>query len=119
MAQATMEPDKARKEELIKKAAAMGGGATGIGMVLTSIGMALGCGQGVIQGLIAFFVGSSMAGPIVLGFGGVTLAVIAGWLLFSKDDPKARAERATKALLEGVDAAIEQLWDKYGEQLSL
>lgn len=56
---------------------------------------------------------------MALGVAGATLAAVAGWLLLGKDDPKARAERATKALLEGLDAAIDEAWGKYGDQLSL
>ena len=119
MAQAAMEPKKTKREELVKKAAAVTGGATGIGMVITSMGLALGLGQGAIHGLIAFFVGSAVGGPVALGVAGATLAAVAGWLLLGKDDPKARAERATKALLEGLDAAIDEAWGKYGDQLSL
>jgi hypothetical protein len=119
MSQAAMEPEKAKREELVKKAAAVTGAAAGIGTVITAIGLALGWGQGMIQGAIVLLMGSTVGGPVLLGVAGATVAVVAGWLLFSKDDPKARAENATKALLEGVDAAIGEMWGKYGDQLSL
>lgn len=119
MAQATMEPDKKRRNVLIKDAAALGGGVSGIGMVITGIGLALGWGQGVIHTVIIFFTGSSLVGPIGWIVGGLTVTTIGGYLYFSKVSPKASAERAEKALLAGVDAAVEELWGRYGEQLSL
>lgn len=119
MAQATMEPDKVRREALIKDAAALSGGVSGIGMVITGIGLALGWGQGVIHAVIVFFTGSSLSGPIGWIVGGLTIATIGGYLYFSKASPKASAERAEKALIAGADAAIGELWGRYGDQLSL
>lgn len=119
MANMAMEPGQAKREELMKKAAALGGGATGIGLVINSVGLAAGWGQGMIHAATVFFAGSAVGGPIALGMAGATLATVSAWMLFSKDDPKAQADRATKVLLEGVDAAIEMLWGEYGDQLAL
>lgn len=119
MAQAAMEPDKARREQFVKQAAAVSGGATGIAMVIAGIGMALGWSQGMIHAAIAAFVGVHLLGPIAWIVGGLTLTGVAGLLLFKKDNPKARAENAERVLISGVDEAIEHLWPKYGEQLSL
>ena len=119
MAQASMEPDKIRRELIIKKAAALGGGMAGTYAVLLSIGTVLGVGHGVIAGIIAFFVGVSIAGPLAVIITGAMVAGFAGWYLFRNDDPKVRADSAAKAMIAGVHTAIDEMWDQHGEQLSL
>ena len=49
-----------------------------------------------------------------------TLATPSTWRpLFEDEYPKTIADRATKVLLKGIDAAIDELWGEYGDQLSV
>jgi len=118
MAEALMEPSTAKRKRIIKQASAISGGASGIGMVIGGVGMALGWGQGFIQSVIALFVGGPVLWPIALVVGGVTLGAIAAKMYFSKETPAETADRALNVLRKGLEGATEALWPDYGQYLS-
>jgi hypothetical protein len=114
-----MEPGESERKRLVQEASALGGGAAGMGMVIGGVGMALGWGQGLIQSVIVLIMGGPVLWPVLLVLGGLTLGGVAAKLYFSKETPAETAARAAKALLGGVNKAIEELWDEYGELLSV
>ncbi len=118
MAEAVMEPSNAKRKRMIKEAAAIGGGASGMCMVIGGVGMSLGWGQGLIHTVTAFFVGGPVFGPLALLAGGLTLAAVAAHMYFSKETPAETADRAVNVLRKGVKGATEALWPDYGQYLS-
>jgi hypothetical protein len=117
LAEAIMAPTTVERWNRIRAAVGIGGGTAGIGMVIAGIGMALGWGAGVVSAVIAFFVGTSMLGPIAWIAGGVAVAGIAGYFAFACDDGS-RVEMAINALKKGTEGAIEAIWPEFGEKLS-
>jgi len=118
-AEAVMAPSRRERRKLRKRATALVGGAASVYAILIGLALFFGWSQGIIAVVIAFIIGGPVFLPLALVVGGITAAVIAIKLLFSKDDPKATADQAVKVLLEGVDAAVVALWAKYGDQLSV
>lgn len=117
LSKAILAPSKKEQQNLVKAAIGFSGGTVGIGMVISAVGVALGWGAGVIAGITAVFVGSSFAGPIMWGVGGLSLAAIAGY--FAKTSSKeVDSERFINVLKMSTDKAIEAIWDEYGEKLS-
>jgi hypothetical protein len=116
LAEALMAPTTAERCNRVKAAVAISGGAAGLAMVIAGIGLALGWGVGVVSTICAWFVGTSMLGPIAWIAGGVAVAGIAGYFAFSGDDAS-RAERAINALKKGIEGAIEAIWPELGGEL--
>ena len=117
LSEATLAPTLATRIKLIKAVVGFGGGLTGLVMIITGIGMALGWGTGVISTVIAFFVGTPLTGPIGLIVGGVGIAGVAGYFAVT-GNPQKNTERFRKALKGGLDQAIDAIWEEYGDRLS-
>jgi hypothetical protein len=118
MSEAILAPTINEKKELIQKSVGIAGGTTGIAMVIGGMGAALGWGQGVVASVVAFFVGSSVAGPIGWIAGGVALAAVAGYFAF-KGDESTNTERALAALKNALDQAVDAIWPEYGDKLEI
>lgn len=117
MACAALEPDKTRKQELIKKALAGVSGVGGIATIIAAVATALGWGASVWVIIITTLGGASLAGPIALGVLGSLAVVLAGHLVFSSDSKEAASDKALKIFREGiVDVITDSLWDKYKDR---
>lgn len=109
LSEAILAPSALEREQLIKSAVGIGGGAAGIGMIITGIGGALGWGAGVIASVSAFFVGTSMAGPVGWAIAGITLAGIAAYFATTSNEAKDTA-RFMNVLKSSTSRAVEAIW---------
>ena len=98
-------PSALEREQLIKGAFGIGGGAAGIGG-------ALGWGAGVIASVSAFFVGTSLAGPAGWAISGITLAGIAAYFATTSNEAK-DTERFLNVLKSSTGRAVEVIWPEY------
>lgn len=112
LSEAILAPSAQEREQLIKSAAGIGGGAAGIGMIIAGIGGALGWGAGIIASVSAFFVGTSLAGPAGWAIAGVTLAGIAAYFATTSNQTK-DTERFLNVLKSSTGRAIEAIWPEY------
>ena len=110
-------PSTAAQVELIKTIVSTCGGLAGLGAIIAGVGMALGWGTGTVAAVVAWFTGTSVAGPLGWILGGVSAVVIAGYFYFSSDDAE-NAEKFEKALINGLDKAIDKIWPQYGDKLA-
>jgi len=116
LSEAILAPSSDERERLLKTAVGVGGGAAGIGMIIAGVGGALGWGAGVIASVSAFFIGTSMAGPIGWTIAGVTLAGIAAY--FATTSNKATdTERFMRVLKSSSNRAVEAIWDQHEARL--
>ncbi len=116
MSEAILAPSALEREQLIKSAVGIGGGAAGIGMIIAGIGGALGWGAGVIASVSAFFVGTSLAGPAGWAIAGITLAGIATYFATTSNEAK-DTERFMNVLKSSTDRAVEAIWPEYENAL--
>lgn len=116
MSEAILAPSALEREQLIKSAVGIGGGAAGIGMIIAGIGGALGWGAGVIASVSAFFVGTSLAGPAGWAVAGVTLAGIAAYFATTSNDAK-DTERFMNVLKSSTGRAVEAIWPEHEASL--
>jgi len=112
MSEAILAPSALEREQLIKSAVGIGGGAAGIGMIIAGIGGALGWGAGVIASVSAFFVGTSLAGPAGWAIAGITLAGIAAYFATTSDETK-DTERFMNVLKSSTERAVEAIWPEH------
>ena len=109
LSEAILAPSALEREQLIKSAAGICGGAAGIGMIIAGIGGALGWGAGVIASVSAFFVGTSIAGPAGWAVAGITLAAIAAYFATTSNEAK-NTERFLNVLKSSISRAVEAIW---------
>lgn len=112
LSEAILAPSALEREQLIKSAVGIGGGAAGIGMIIAGIGGALGWGAGIIASVSAFFVGTSLAGPVGWVIAGVTLAGIAAYFATTSNEAK-DTERFMNVLKSSTSRAVEAIWPEY------
>lgn len=117
LAEAVLAPSAKEKSNLIKAAVGVGGGTAGIGIVIGSIGAALGWGAGAVASMGAFFTGTSMAGPIGWGIAGISIAAIAGYFA-STSNNQTDTERFVKAVKGSTAKAVDAIWVQYEMELS-
>lgn len=108
---AAVAPGLKEKAKLIAQAQAAVAGVAGIAAIIGAVGMALGWGTGVIGAVTAFFCGAPIAGPIGLLAGGALLAAIAAYFAIKSNNEAEMAEKAEKILRDGLDKALEGLWE--------
>lgn len=116
LSEAILAPSALEREQLIKSAVGVGGGAAGIGMIIAGIGGALGWGAGVIASVSAFFVGTSLAGPVGWAIAGITLAGIAAYFATTSSEAK-DTERFLIVLKSSTSRAVEAIWPEHEEAL--
>jgi len=117
LAEAVLAPSTKEKSNLIKAAVGVGGGTAGIGIVIGSIGAALGWGAGVVASVGAFFTTSSMAGPIGWGVAGLSIAAIAGYFATTSSN-QTDTERFVKVVKASTAKAVDTIWLQYETELS-
>ena len=100
----------------MKQVISLTSGTTGIAIILAGVGAALGWGAGIVTTVTAFFIGTSMLGPIAAMAGGAMLAVIAGYFIFDNDAPTL-SNKAIDALRKGIRGALTEYWKERGGQL--
>lgn len=116
LSEAILAPSALEREQLIKSAVGIGGGAAGIGMIIAGVGGALGWGAGIIASVSVFFVGTSLAGPAGWAIAGITLAGIAAY--FATTSNKATdTERFLKVLKCSTSRAVDAIWAEYETSL--
>ena len=110
---AIIAPSTLEKTRYIKSAVGVAGGMAGIGSVLGALSMVMGWGAGVLAAIKAFFIGVSLTGPIALAVGGLTIAGIATYFAFKKEDDATRAQKFKEALIKQTEKAVETTWNQY------
>lgn len=118
LSNAILAPSRVERERLIKNAKATSVGVTGFALIIASIASALGWGIGVQAAIVAWFVGSSILGPLGLAVAGISVSVIAGYFFISGSEAE-RAERYEKALKGSLKKAIDNIWKDFGNKLSV
>lgn len=116
LSEAVLAPSTREKIELLKKASGIAGGAGGIAMIITGIGLALGWGAGAIAAIKAWLVGGAFLGPVGWITGGIALAAIAAYFALTDDQAK-DTERFINALKGGLKEAITPVWADFGDRL--
>ena len=117
MSLVVLNPSMKGKINLLKTILGTIGGVTGIGVLVGAIGTALGWGAGVIATIQAFFVSTSLLGPIAWGAGGSALAGIATYFAFHKESNSVIANKFLQVLKKQTEKAIELIWKEYGGKL--
>lgn len=117
LAEAVLAPDKKAKIKLIKQIISLTSGTTGIAIILAGVGAALGWGAGIVTAVTAFFIGSSMLGPVAAIACGAMLAVIAGYFIFDNDAPTL-SNKSIDALRKGLRGALAEYWKDHSKKLS-
>jgi len=117
LSEAVLAPSLTEKKRLIKSVFGIAGGGTGIAMVIGGIGAALGWGAGVIAAVVAFFVGTPLAGPIGWIAGGAALTAIAGYFALAGDEAS-HTERYLNCLKNGLEQAMPPVWEEHSARLS-
>lgn len=108
---AAVSPELKEKAKLIAQAYAALAGVGGITAIIAAIGLALGWGSGVIATVTAFFCGGPLLGPLGLLAGGALLLAIAAYFVIESQNEAVIAEKAEKILRDGLDKALENLWE--------
>ncbi len=117
MSEAVLAPSAKERENLIKAAVGFGGGAAGIAMIVGGIGAVLGWGAGVVAAVTAFFMGSTIAGPVGWITTGIAVAAVAGYFALT-GTPQKDTERFVKVLKSSLFQAVDAVWHQYEEALS-
>jgi hypothetical protein len=117
LSEAILAPSTAEREQLIKTAVGVGGGAAGVAMIITAVGTAMGWGAGVIASVAAFFVGTSVAGPVGWAVAGVTLAGIAAYFATTSSSAT-DTERFVRVLKGANSRAVDAIWAEHEQQLT-
>lgn len=117
LSEAILAPTAEEKQRLIKAAVGTGGGAAGIAMIIAAVGTALGWGAGALAGVSAFFVGSSMLGPLAWLIAGVSIAGIAGYFATTSNNGT-DTDRFIKCLKSATTSAVNSIWNEHGEALA-
>lgn len=112
LSEAVLAPSADERKKLIKAAVGAGGGAAGIGMIIAGVGGALGWGAGVVASVSAFFVGTSMAGPIGWGLAGVALAGVAAYFA-TTSSKHTDTERFLRVLKSSSSRSVEAIWTEH------
>ena len=109
-------PTMIEKMALLKKSVAILGPCAGVAMIIGGVGLILGWGAGVIAAITAWFVGTSLTGPLALIFGGIGIATIATYFAFT-DDRATHGTKFRELMRKSLTDSIHLDWDKYGSAL--
>ena len=116
LSEAVLAPTKLEKIKKIKATVGLVGGVSGIGMIIGSVGVALGWGTSVIAGVTTFFSGVGLFGPIGLAVSGVSIVAIASYFTFSSDKAT-NHEKYVLTLKSSLSVAIDKIWDEHGKSV--
>lgn len=117
LSEAVLAPSAKEKANLIKAAVGVGGGTTGIGIVVAAIGTALGWGASAWGTFTAIFTTTHIAGPIGWGIAGLSLAAIAGYFA-STSNNQTDTERFLRVLKGSTTRAVDAIWEQFESELS-
>jgi hypothetical protein len=117
LSKAVLAPSEKDRQAMVKSAVGFAGGTAGIGMVISAVGTALGWGAGIIATMTALFVGSSFAGPIMWGVGGLSLVAVSAYFARTSSHQTDTA-RFIDVLQASLEKAVEAIWDEHGEKLT-
>lgn len=117
LSEVILSPTTTEKEKLIKAAVGISGGTAGIGIVIGAIGSALGWGAPALMGVVTFFKGAAIAGPIGWGIAGLSLAAIAGYFA-STSNNQTDTERFLRVLKSSTARAVDVIWEQHEPELS-
>jgi len=117
LSEAVLAPTAKERENLIKAAVGVAGGAAGIAMIIGGVGAALAWGAGVVATVTAFFVGASFAGPVGWMVAGAALTVIAGYFALTGNKHK-DTERFLCVLKSSASEAVDAIWPQYEADLA-
>lgn len=111
--EAVLAPTKQETIRLLKTVFTLVGGASGIAVVLSGVGVALGWSAGVLAGVTAVFTAAGIAGPVgwVVGAGG--MAGIATYFMLTRNDPATNSAKALEALHQSLQKAEPMLAEEY------
>lgn len=110
-------PTMKEKMRLLRRLATVSMGMFGLASIIGGIATAAGWGMGILAAVKAWFLGTSLTGPIGFIAGGATLIIIATYFHF-KSDGATSAEKFEKCLMAGLDKAIDAVWIDKGGELS-
>ena len=116
LSEAVLAPTAKEKERLIKSTIGVAGGATGIGMVVTGVGAALGWGAGAISAIAAVVTGTSITGPVGMVVAGLSIAAVAGYFAASSN-LHTDTERFINVLKTSSARAVDAIWDEFEDEL--
>lgn len=117
LSEAILAPSAQEKQNQIKAAIGLSGGTAGIAMVIGGVATALGWGAGVAASVSAFFIGTSMTGPVGWMIAGVSLAAVAGYFA-TTSNKQTDTERFINVLKSASAKAVDAIWEQYGDELS-
>ena len=112
LSEAIISPSKAETIKLLKGAALLAGGGSGIALMIAGVGAALGWGAGVISTVVAFFVGVNMTPIIGQIVGGAALAGVATYFFLHKDSPESITVKSVNALKNQIMKVEDQIWSQ-------
>lgn len=116
LSEAVLAPSTAERINLIKAAVGIGGGVSGIAMVIGALGAALGWGAGWIASAVAFFVGGHVLVPALWAGTGIAIAAIAGYYAVTSN-AETDTERFMTVLKRTTGEAVSSIWQEQGKRL--
>lgn len=117
LSEAVIAPSVLQKIQLIKGSIGAAGTATGIGIVLASVGTALGWGASATASFIGFFTASHILGPVMWATSGLALAGFAGYFAMTSNN-QTNSERFIKTLKSSTAKAVDVCWEEHEVVLS-
>ena len=113
LSEAVLAPTKQETIRLLKTVFTLVGGASGIAVVLSGVGVALGWSAGVLAGVTAVFTAAGIAGPVGWAMGAGGIAGIAAYFMLTRNDPAANSAKALEALHQSLQKAEPMLAEEY------
>lgn len=117
LSEAVLAPSVLQKIQLIKTAIGAAGAAAGIGIVLASVGTALGWGASATSAFIGFFTTAHIVGPVMWATSGLALAGFAGYFAMTSNN-QTNSERFIKVLKNSTGNAVDTIWQEHEAVLS-
>ncbi|MBR2873382.1 MAG: hypothetical protein IKB99_07785 [Lentisphaeria bacterium] len=117
LSEAIVAPSRKAKIKLLKAAGGIGGSIACIVAIISQIGIILGWGKGVTAAVTAFFVGTSFTAQyITIGIAAGVMGLALYFIVRGSDAE--RTEKFIKALKRSCCAAVDSVWDEYGDKLA-
>jgi len=117
LSEAVLAPTRQETIRLLKTVLTLAGGASGIAMVLSGVGVALGWSAGVVASVTAILGAAGLAGPMGWVVGGAGVAGIATYFMVARNNPALNSEKALEALHAGLRKAEPVLMEEYRSRL--
>lgn len=114
MAESVIAPSKRERARLLKSAVSVGGGVTGITLVLAGVATALGWTTGALGFVTAFFVGASL-NPLFTIAGGAALTALVGYFMIATGKPAAVSDKAVRVLKSSLVKSESHIMEDFGK----